>query len=142
MAMTKTFSLREARAQLGYLAEQAHHGETIVLTKHGRPYVQITTVPQEPAMTTYAYAIEVSDDREIWMAESDEAVGTEEFDGDPEKLANTILTNRLSDLESEGGVNGYIRVAVWQGEQPDQIGLAAAIAEPSDEYYAMQAERA
>lgn len=48
-------SLREGRAQLGALAERAHHGETIILTKHGRPYVRLA--PLETPVPTPQIAV-------------------------------------------------------------------------------------
>ncbi|MEV3925912.1 hypothetical protein [Actinomadura coerulea] len=76
----------------------------------------------------------ISDDRENWMPEDDEAMGTESFDGDPEKFANVILINRLSDLEAEGGAVGYIRVVVWEGDRQRYIGAAAVVVEPEESY--------
>ena len=38
-------SLRDAKAQLSRLADAAHQGETVVLTKHGRPWARL--VPLE-----------------------------------------------------------------------------------------------
>lgn len=96
---------------------------------------RLFTSENEPAETTYAFVIEVSDDRENWMPENDEAMGTESFNGDPEKFANMILTNRLSDLETEGGAVGYIRVVVWEGERQGYISAAAAVVEPEEKYY-------
>jgi prevent-host-death family protein len=43
--MTNVYALREARIQFGPLAERAAHGETIILTKHGRHYAQLTPIP-------------------------------------------------------------------------------------------------
>jgi prevent-host-death family protein len=58
--------LREVRAKLGDLAEAAHHGETIVLTKHGRPYARIA--PLEDTMTTqYALCWESAGSESAWV---------------------------------------------------------------------------
>lgn len=59
---TNEVPLREARKQLGHLADRAeHHGETIIVTRYGRPsfgIVPISLVPQEttvPEIATFTH---------------------------------------------------------------------------------------
>lgn len=43
-------SLRDAKAQLSRWADAAHQGETIVITKHGRPWARL--VPLEAGLVS------------------------------------------------------------------------------------------
>lgn len=45
MTVTRHVNLREAKAQLSRLADAAHQGATVVLTKRGRPWARL--VPLE-----------------------------------------------------------------------------------------------
>ncbi len=45
MNVTRHVNLREAKAQLSRLADAAHQGATVVLTKRGRPWARL--VPLE-----------------------------------------------------------------------------------------------
>ncbi|WP_233128395.1 type II toxin-antitoxin system Phd/YefM family antitoxin [Synechococcus sp. 8F6] len=42
-------SLRDAKAQLSRLADAAHQGATVVLTKHGRPWARLMPLEAGPA---------------------------------------------------------------------------------------------
>lgn len=81
-------------------------------------------------MELVTYSIEVSDDGQIWYAESDESTDTVPLDGStPEDLAREILANRLDDLKSNGVAVDRLRVVVWQGDEPGYIGSAVAVVE-------------
>ena len=41
-------SLRDAKAQLSRLADAAHQGETVLLTKHGRPWARLVPLEVGP----------------------------------------------------------------------------------------------
>ncbi|MEB3355051.1 MAG: type II toxin-antitoxin system Phd/YefM family antitoxin [Cyanobacteriota bacterium] len=47
MPLSRQVSLRDAKVQLSRLADLAHQGETVVLTKRGRAWARL--VPLEPA---------------------------------------------------------------------------------------------
>jgi prevent-host-death family protein len=51
-ARTKVVSVSEAKAQFSRLLQRAHRGETIVLSKAGKPYARVTpletAVPRKP----------------------------------------------------------------------------------------------
>lgn len=42
--MTEEISLRDAKARLSELLDRVENGEEIVITRHGKPSVKITTV--------------------------------------------------------------------------------------------------
>jgi prevent-host-death family protein len=77
--------LREARAKLGDLAEAAHHGETIILTKHGRPYARLApledTVTEIPEHFT---AWITTDTSALDQACADVVVLADELQGEPD----------------------------------------------------------
>jgi len=52
MDATLQVNLREAKAQLSRLADAAHQGATVVLTKHGRPWARL--VLSEPVREVLA----------------------------------------------------------------------------------------
>jgi prevent-host-death family protein len=41
------FSVREAKAQFAHVATAAANGERVVITKHGKPFVEIVAVKPE-----------------------------------------------------------------------------------------------
>ena len=41
-------SLRDAKAQLSRLADAAHQGQTVLLTKHGRPWARLVPLEAGP----------------------------------------------------------------------------------------------
>lgn len=47
MDATRQVNLREAKAQLSRLADAAHQGATVVLTKHGRPWARLVPLEAE-----------------------------------------------------------------------------------------------
>ena len=49
-----THSIAEARDQLSRLIEQALKGESVVITKHGRPVVELKPVLEAPRAVTAA----------------------------------------------------------------------------------------
>ncbi|MFI0410693.1 type II toxin-antitoxin system Phd/YefM family antitoxin [Actinomadura sp. 3N508] len=127
--MTFEYPLREARAQLGALAERAAHGEDIVFTKHGRHYVRLVGVP------TYTYAIEVADYiGGPWRDdEYDDSVGEEPFSGSPQVLAESILNERIIGVRPNEGLPPDIRVLLWRGARYDHDPVAEA--SPPPDYY-------
>ncbi|GGU90202.1 hypothetical protein GCM10010182_00840 [Actinomadura cremea] len=129
-AMTFEYPLREARAHLGVLAERAAHGEDIVFTKHGRPYVRLVGVP------IYTYAIEIADQLGgPWRDdEYDDSVGEERFGGNPEKLAYKILTERITGVRPNDGLPPDIRVLLWCGARSSDRDVVAE-ARPAPDYY-------
>lgn len=77
-------------------------------------------------MTTYTYAIEISDDGQIWMPEHDAAVGTEQTADTAEEYARTVLGNWVDDLP-EAARGGHRRIVVWKGERQDTIDMAECV---------------
>lgn len=113
--------LREVRAQIGHLVDRAeHHGETTIITRHGRPVARIAP------MNVFTYAIEVSADGEVWAPETDAAIGTERTDDTAEQFARDVLKNWVDDLPADAK-GGHRRVVVWEGEQQDAIDMAAYV---------------
>ena len=47
--MGKTYSLYEAKAHLSAIVRQVREGETVVVTLHGQPAVEIRPIAPEPA---------------------------------------------------------------------------------------------
>ena len=85
----------------------------------------------------YTYAIQASDDGEIWMAEEG-YLGTEEdeYDRGAEKFGQTVLNNYLLDVANDAGLPlgefgsepvAQTRIVVWNGEQQDSVSMAAAV---------------
>jgi antitoxin (DNA-binding transcriptional repressor) of toxin-antitoxin stability system len=97
---------------------------------HAIPSVSVEIVHMEESMTDYTAVIEISDDGETWMPENDAAISAERFDGKPEHLAGQILTNRITDLASEGGPQGQMRVRIYEGPSQDRTHLVATLESP------------
>lgn len=83
---------------------------------------------EEPRMSTYTYAIEISDNGEIWMPENDSAIGTGQSGLSAENYAHLVLVNRLEDSGMLGDPGEHVRVVVWEGARQDTMGMAAAVA--------------
>lgn len=49
-----THSIAEAKDQLSSLIERALRGEGVVITKHGRPVVELKPIPEPPRRITAA----------------------------------------------------------------------------------------
>lgn len=48
--MPQTVTIKEAKAHLSQLLEQAHAGQEIVLAKAGRPYARLMPLAAEPSI--------------------------------------------------------------------------------------------
>ncbi len=42
-----TYGVAEAKARFSELAERAHHGETVVILRHGKPFACLTPAPAD-----------------------------------------------------------------------------------------------
>lgn len=124
---SQEMTVEQARAKLGDLVLDAIRGNETVLTRYGKRVARI--VPLVP--TTYSYAIEVSDDGQIWMPESDDTIGHVTDTDPPDEIAAEILGRHVYELP--GDQWGWYRVALWTSPQPDHIGIAVAIASMSPE---------
>lgn len=125
-------SVRQLRAQLPAAIDRAEHGETTIITRHGRPVARIAPLetPMTRTMTIFTYAIEISDDGQVWMPEGDAAVGIQASSDTAEDMARDVLDTWVDDLPEEAK-GGHRRIVVWKGEQQDTIDMAVAIV-PAD----------
>lgn len=80
----REMSLREARAKLGELVEAAHHGEAVVLTKHGRPYARIAPMMEETMPELR--------DSQRQAAHEQMLAATAQLDEDPAQVGDATVT--------------------------------------------------
>jgi antitoxin (DNA-binding transcriptional repressor) of toxin-antitoxin stability system len=140
---SQEMTVEQARAKLGDLVIAAMRGEITIITRYGDPVAQIGPIVGQrplsatekyhdarsygpPPKVTFTYAIEISDDGQIWMPESGAAVGTERTEASAEVFGAHVLDNWVADLP-EDAKGGHRRIVVWKGEQQDAIDMAAAV---------------
>lgn len=103
-------------------------GGIVIVEHYNRAVARIAPLetPMTRTMTTFTYAIEISDDGQIWMPEGDAAVGTQASSDTAEYMARDVLDTWVDDLPEEAR-GGHRRIVVWEGEQQDTIDMAVAV---------------